>query len=245
MKNGLLTNIGIKRPDARHPWQIGNDHKKFVAARAISSNLVEAHIPGLRRFALALMRGNRECADDLVQDALVAALARWHQLRDARHLKAWLYTILFNRFVTVQQRRRRLLERTVPLECCEAELPGVEGGQEEALAHRDLLRAFAGLPGEQRAVVMLAGVEGFSYAEAAEVLGVPVGTVMSRLSRGRERLRQAMSAAAPAGQPKNPPDMRRPPAVPAGPTETPADDRRIARRLPAGSRMALAGFPGE
>jgi RNA polymerase sigma-70 factor (ECF subfamily) len=193
---------------------------------------VEPHIPGLRRFALALMRGNRECADDLVQDALVAALARWHQLRDERHLKAWLYTILFNRFVTVQQRRRRLFERTVSFECCEAELPGVEGGQEGALARRDLLRAFAGLPGEQRAVMVLAGVEGFSYAEAAEVLGVPVGTVMSRLSRGRERLRLAMSAAVRAEQRQGAPDVRRPPAVSAGPpTDRPRRENRRALAL--------------
>lgn len=200
----------------------------FGGNRPISCNLVEPHIPGLRRFALALMRGNRECADDLVQDALLAALDRWHQLRDERHLKAWLYTILFNRFVTVQKRRRRLFERTVALECCEAELPGVEGGQEGALAHRDLLRAFAGLPGEQRAVVMLAGVEGFSYAEAAEVLGVPVGTVMSRLSRGRERLRHAMTAAAPAGSP---------PARPA--------DRRLSRGPHRENRRTLAICLGE
>ena len=217
----------------------------FGGNPAISCNLVEPHIPGLRRFALALMRGNRESADDLAQDALVAALARWHQLRDERHLKAWLYTILFNRFVTVQQRRRRLFERTVPLECCEAELPGVEGGQEGALAHRDLLRAFAGLPGEQRAVMILAGVEGFSYAEAAEVLGVPVGTVMSRLSRGRERLRQAMTAAAPAGQRQNSPDMRRPPAAPAGPEGARAGDHRLSPRPQTENCGALALFPGE
>lgn len=216
----------------------------FGGNRPISCNLVEPHIPGLRRFALALMRGNRECADDLVQDALVAALGRWHQLRDERHLKAWLYTILFNRFVTVQKRRRRLFERTLPLECCEAELPGVAGGQESALAHRDLLRAFAGLPGEQRAVVMLAGVEGFSYAEAAEVLGVPVGTVMSRLSRGRERLRQ-MITAAPAGKRQSSPDMRRPPAVPAGSEAAGAGGRRLTRGRQTERRAALALFPGE
>jgi len=230
MKSGLLLGIGTRGSDA---WR---RQKLADGARSISCELVEPHIPGLRRFALALMRGNRECADDLVQDALLAALARWHQLRDARHLKAWLYTILFNRFVTVQQRRRRLFERTVSLECCEAELPGVEGGQEGALAHRDLLRAFAGLPGEQRAVVMLAGVEGFSYAEAAEVLGVPVGTVMSRLSRGRERLRQAMSVAASAGQTQLPS---------AAPKPARAYDRRFTRRPQTVNRRALALFPGE
>jgi RNA polymerase sigma-70 factor (ECF subfamily) len=75
----------------------------------------------------------------------------------------------------------------------EAELPGVEGGQDLALAHRDLLLAFAALPEEQRSVMVLIAVEDLSYEEAARVLGVPIGTVMSRLSRGRERLRHSMN----------------------------------------------------
>jgi RNA polymerase sigma-70 factor (ECF subfamily) len=74
----------------------------------------------------------------------------------------------------------------------ETELPGTNGGQHSALEHRDLLRAFAALPEEQRAVLLLVGVEDLSYQEAARVLGVPLGTVMSRLSRGRERLRRYM-----------------------------------------------------
>jgi len=72
------------------------------------------------------------------------------------------------------------------------ELPGIDGGQHSVLEHRDLLRAFATLPEDQRAVLLLVGVEDASYQEAAKVLGVPVGTVMSRLSRGRERLRRSM-----------------------------------------------------
>jgi len=78
-------------------------------------------------------------------------------------------------------------------ESIEAELPQIRGGQEEALEHRDLLRAFATLPEEQRSVLFLVGVEDLSYGEAANVLGVPVGTVMSRLSRGRDRLRQLLT----------------------------------------------------
>jgi RNA polymerase sigma-70 factor (ECF subfamily) len=77
-------------------------------------------------------------------------------------------------------------------EAIESELPQIRGGQDEALEHRDLLRAFAALPGEQRAVLFLVGVEDLSYEQAARVLGVPIGTVMSRLWRGRERLRQLM-----------------------------------------------------
>jgi len=78
-------------------------------------------------------------------------------------------------------------------ESIEAELPKIKGGQESALEHRDLLRAFAALPEEQRSVLFLVGVEDLSYDETAQVLGVPVGTVMSRLSRGRNRLRQFLN----------------------------------------------------
>ena len=78
-------------------------------------------------------------------------------------------------------------------EILETEQPGVEGTQEGAIAHRDLLRGFAELPEEQRAVLLLIAVEDFSYRETAQVLGLPIGTVMSRLSRGREHLRQYMN----------------------------------------------------
>jgi RNA polymerase sigma-70 factor (ECF subfamily) len=78
-------------------------------------------------------------------------------------------------------------------EILEAEQPRVEGRQEGALAHRDLLRGFAELPEEQRSVLLLIAVEDFSYRETARVLGLPIGTVMSRLSRGREHLRQYMN----------------------------------------------------
>jgi RNA polymerase sigma-70 factor (ECF subfamily) len=74
----------------------------------------------------------------------------------------------------------------------ETELPGIDGGRHSVLEHRDVLRALAALPGEQRAVLLLVGVEDLSYQEAARVLGVPIGTVMSRLSRGRERLRRSI-----------------------------------------------------
>jgi RNA polymerase sigma-70 factor, ECF subfamily len=76
------------------------------------------------------------------------------------------------------------------MEIVKGELPGVEGRQDSALAYRDLLRAFAILPEEQQSVLLLIGVEDLSYEEAARVLGVPIGTIMSRLSRGRERLRR-------------------------------------------------------
>jgi len=152
--------------------------------------LIEAQIPRLRRFACALLRGDREAADDLVQDTLERALSRWNLCRNQGNLRGWLYTILYNRFLSNQRRVRGRGPHVALTE--ETELPGIDGGQQSMLEHRDLLRAFAALPEEQRAVLLLVGVEDVSYQEAAHVLGVPIGTVMSRLSRGRERLRRSM-----------------------------------------------------
>ena len=158
-----------------------------------AAELLEAHIPGLRRYAHALLRGDREGADDLVQDCLERALSCWHQRRADGDLRGWIYTILYHRFVTDRRRQRRDLGRRSLAEILETEQPGVEGGQERALAHRDLLRGLAELPDEQRAVLVLIAIEDFSYRETAQALGLPIGTVMSRLSRGREHLRQFMN----------------------------------------------------
>jgi RNA polymerase sigma-70 factor (ECF subfamily) len=152
--------------------------------------LIEAQIPGLRRFAYALLRGDRETADDLVQDTLERALSHWHLRRIDGNLRGWLYTILYHRFLTHQHRLRRRGPHDALTE--DTGLPGIDGGQHAALEHRDLTRAFSSLPEEQRAVLLLIGVEDLSYEEAARVLGVPIGTVMSRLWRGRERLRRQM-----------------------------------------------------
>jgi len=152
--------------------------------------LIEAQIPGLRRFAYALLRGDRERADDLVQDTLERALASWHSRRSEGNVRSWLYTILHNRFLSEQHRaKRRGLHDSLS---DQIDVPGIDGGQDSALEHRDLLRGFSSLPEEQRSVLLLIAVEDLSYEEAARVLGVPIGTVMSRLSRGRERLRQLM-----------------------------------------------------
>jgi RNA polymerase sigma-70 factor, ECF subfamily len=136
--------------------------------------LIEAHIPGLRRFASALLRGDRERADDLVQDCLERALSRWHLRRSEGNLRGWLCTILYNRFLSDQRRRKRRGVHDALTDTIEAELPQIRGGQEEALQHRDLLRAFATLPEEHRSVLFLVGVEDLSYGEAANVLRVPI-----------------------------------------------------------------------
>jgi RNA polymerase sigma-70 factor, ECF subfamily len=161
-------------------------------ARPNSTELLEALIPGLRRFARALLRGNPEHADDLVQDSLERALSNWHRRRPEADLRSWMYTIVYNRFLTEWRRKRRYAAVRSLSECPDEDLPPVDGGQGSALIHRDLMRGFAELPEEQRAVLLLVGVDDFSYKDTARVLGVPIGTVMSRLSRGRERLREYM-----------------------------------------------------
>lgn len=181
------------RPTGWLLTRLPGSRSSYGKAMPDQASLIEAHIPGLRRFALALLRGDRYGADDLVQDCLERAFSRWHQRRSDGDVRAWLYTILYNRFLSDQHRRQRRGVHHALLEVAEAELPGIAGDQDSALEHRDLLRAFAALPEEQRSVLVLVAVEDLSYEETARVLGVPIGTVMSRLSRGRERLRQLMS----------------------------------------------------
>jgi RNA polymerase sigma-70 factor, ECF subfamily len=165
-------------------------HTSLADATANPTPLLEAYIPGLRRFARALLRGDCERADDLVQDTLERALSSWRLRRVEGELRGWLYTILYNRFLSDRERRKRRSAYRALGAIVDDEVPGVEGGQHSALEYRDFLRAFATLPAEQRSVLLLIAVEDLSYEEAARVLGVPIGTVMSRLSRGRERLRR-------------------------------------------------------
>jgi RNA polymerase sigma factor (sigma-70 family) len=158
-----------------------------------STAVLEAHIPELRRFARVLLRGDQDRADDLVQDSLERALSHWHQRRSDGNLRNWLYTILYNHFLTEQKRQKRRIWKSIFTEIVEEELPRIEGGQDGVLAYRDLLRGFSELAEEQRSVLFLVAVEDFTYEEMASILGVPIGTVMSRLSRGRERLREYMN----------------------------------------------------
>jgi RNA polymerase sigma-70 factor (ECF subfamily) len=148
---------------------------------------VAAEIPRLRRYARALVGSNAE-ADDLIQDTLERALARLHQWRDGDSPRKWLFSILHNLHVDALRRKSRRpphvgLDSLGP----EQSAPAADGA-----SSRDLDRALQLLPVEQREVVLLVGLEGLSYAETAEVLDIPVGTVMSRLARGRGRLRTLM-----------------------------------------------------
>jgi len=148
---------------------------------------IEAEIPRLRRYARALAR-DVAAADDLVQDCLARALGKLHLWQEGTDLRAWLFTILHNQYVN--QVRRAVREgAAVGLSETEPMLMRAPH-QGKSLELRDLERAIAKLPEEQRAVILLVGLEGMRYEEVAEVLDVPVGTVRSRLSRGREALRR-------------------------------------------------------
>jgi len=156
--------------------------------------IVEPLIPGLRRYARGQVR-DMTLADDLVQDCLERAVARWHQRQPDRSIKAWLYAILHNIAIdrgrkTARQGKSVAVDDTVQSEFA------TPATQDQGLRTDDILTAINLLPEEQRAVLLLIGVEDLSYAEAADVIGVPIGTVMSRLSRGRERLRVLLDGGA-------------------------------------------------
>ena len=159
--------------------------------------LIVDQIPHLRRYARALL-GDPDAADDLVQDSLTRAMDRLHLWRPETNMRAWLFAILHNQHVNAVRRRARRPDR-VELEPAHDGLHAAPPEQDAGPGLRDLGRALAQLSEDQRQAVLLVGLEGLTYAEAAEVLDVPLGTVMSRLNRGRRRLRELMGAdAAPA-----------------------------------------------
>lgn len=150
-----------------------------------AERLVEL-IPRLRRYARALV-GDRAAADDLVQDTLERAWAKLHLYRRGTDLRAWLFTVMHN----VHVNKVRATRATDPLE---DEMPELaqRAPQGDALMVRDLDRSISRLPAEQRSVLLLVTLEDMSYDEVARTLGIPIGTVMSRLSRAREKLRAMM-----------------------------------------------------
>lgn len=152
---------------------------------------VEHHLPGLRRYARVLT-GDSWAADDLVQDTLERACRKWLLWRSGTDLRAWLFTVMHN--VYLNQRRSAPPPQLLNLDDVEGSLAATPGQSPDTLI--DLERCLQRLPAEQRAVLLLVTVEDMAYAEVARVLQVPVGTVMSRLSRARSRMRECMDATA-------------------------------------------------
>src|SRR5689334_6377790 len=157
--------------------------------------LIEAEIPRLRRYARALAR-SADRADDLVQETLLRAIAKAHLWQAGTDIRAWLFTIMHNQYVNMVRRAKRD-EVTVDIEQMSSSLVAT-ADPTSSRQLRELERSLACLPREQREVILLVGLEGMSYEGAAQVLSVPVGTVRSRLSRGREALRRLMDVPAKA-----------------------------------------------
>ena len=162
------------------------------------TSLVSPMIPALRRYARSLVKNAAE-ADDLVQDCLERTISRWHQRRAEGDARTWVFAICHNLAINHLTRSGR--RRAVPLDDVEESVVSQRPDQEDGMRHSDVLAALDRLPDEQRTVLLLVSVEDMSYAQAAEVIGVPIGTVMSRLSRARERLRRNIGEAAPAAAP--------------------------------------------
>jgi RNA polymerase sigma-70 factor (ECF subfamily) len=154
------------------------------------SQLLEAEIPRLRRYARALTRDTVH-ADDLVQDCLTRALAKRQLWQPGTDLRAWLFTILHNQHCN---ELRRTMREGLSIELDQAPPVPVPSNAIALLELRDLERAINRLPEDQRTVVLLIGLEGMPYDRVATILNVPIGTVRSRLGRGRARLRRLMSA---------------------------------------------------
>jgi RNA polymerase sigma-70 factor (ECF subfamily) len=150
---------------------------------------IEAAIPALRRYARALARAP-DIADDLVQDTLVRAL-RSEKLFHGGNIRSWLYTILTN----LNRNRRRSLARR-PTHTLYSDTANEAVGTEAE--GRDIARALAGLVEEQRAALLLVVLEGLSYRDVADIQGVPIGTIMSRLARARAHVKSSLEGEAPA-----------------------------------------------
>jgi RNA polymerase sigma-70 factor (ECF subfamily) len=151
----------------------------------------------LYRVALAWC-GDRSLADDLTQETLTRALRKCHQLRDPERLECWLYRILANCW------KQHLRDRRTEVELSEDEV-SLEAGPERRAERSQIIdqvrSALNRLPVEQREVIALVDLRGMSYSEVAEVLDIPIGTVMSRLCRGRRRLQAALAEAEAAAAP--------------------------------------------
>jgi RNA polymerase sigma-70 factor (ECF subfamily) len=152
---------------------------------------IVAEIPRLRRYARALT-GNGHQADDLVQDTLERALEKWRLWQPGRELRPWLFSIMHNLHVDGRRREHRVDFRADD----ELPLPVQRANQQDGLELRDLDRALALLPPDQREVLLLVALEELSYGEVAKTLNIPQGTVMSRLSRARARFKAVLAGEA-------------------------------------------------
>lgn len=146
-------------------------------------------IPNLRAFAASLS-GSMQLADDLVQDTLLKAWGNSDKFEPGTSLRAWLFTILRNTYYSLYRKRGREVQDS---EGTYAERMATHGNQESHLDLADFRKALAKLPEEQREVLIMVGATGLSYEEAAEICGVAIGTIKSRVNRARTKLAELLS----------------------------------------------------
>jgi len=158
--------------------------------------LIGAHIPHLRRYARALT-GDVTRADDLVQDTLERAWIKFHLWQPALDLRPWLFTIMHN--IYVNQVRANVRRERIPASDADAQVRGVRPNQTDMLEVSELLACLDRLPAEQREVLLLVSLESLNYTQVGKILGIPVGTVTSRLARARMRLRVLLEGSAGEG----------------------------------------------
>jgi RNA polymerase sigma-70 factor (ECF subfamily) len=151
---------------------------------------IEPLIPALRRYASAMLR-DRDLADDLVQDCLERVIGHWESRREKENTRQWVFAIAHNLIVNRLRQQERRGTHVDIADVAESALM-VPASQEHRVQLGELMAAIGALPQEQRSVLLLVSVEDLSYAEAAKALDIPIGTIMSRLARGRERLQRAL-----------------------------------------------------
>ncbi|MCK0120445.1 RNA polymerase sigma factor [Loktanella sp. F6476L] len=147
-----------------------------------------SHLPALRAFAISLTR-SRSAADDAVQDAVLKALVNFDKYEPGTNMRAWLFTILRNTYYSSRRKYHR--EASDPDGLLTAGL-AVKPDHDGRLQYNDFMKAFSQLPDDQREVLILVGASGFSYIEVAEMTGVALGTVKSRVNRARARIAEIL-----------------------------------------------------
>ncbi|MBA3056758.1 MAG: RNA polymerase sigma factor [Gammaproteobacteria bacterium] len=164
----------------------------------MNSQSIVDQIPALRRYARALT-GDAWAADDLVQDTLERACSKWRLWAVGSNLRAWLFTLMHNLFAnSVRTAKRQSPDGTVDIDDVAHEFHAADPGVDQAI---DLQRCLLRLPMDQRAVLLLVSLEDMSYADVARITAVPMGTVMSRLSRARRHLQELLDEPARTAQP--------------------------------------------
>ena len=161
------------------------------AKRAATMADLQACLPSLERYAIALLRDHQD-ARDLVHDCIVQALSQLHRHNGGEDVRPWLFSIMHNLFIS-DTRKQRVRNR-YKIDNLAMPEPSVSASQEDRLHRRDLKNALSQLPEDQRLVLLLVSIGDLSYAATAKILHIPAGTVMSRLSRGREILRKALGS---------------------------------------------------